>query len=57
MAASARLAAMACPCLAVSGRRGRRLLPKDAPRLELHGWQHGIRLASVLGPPKAAGMG
>ena len=57
MHAPARFALIAASCLGLSGRRGRRLLPNAAPRLELHGWQLGTRLASVLGPPKTAGMG
>jgi hypothetical protein len=57
MRAPARFALIAASCLGLSGRCGRRLLPNAAPRLELHGWQHGTRLASVLDPPKAAGTG
>jgi hypothetical protein len=57
MPASARFAAIACRCLAVSGRRGRSRLPNAAPRELLQQWQHGTRLASVCGPPRAAGTG
>jgi Tfp pilus tip-associated adhesin PilY1 len=57
MPASARFAAIACRCLTVSGRRGRSRLPNAAPRELLQQWQHGTRLASVCGPPRAAGTG
>lgn len=55
MPASAGFTAIARRCAAVSGRRGRSLLPNAVPRLELSCWQHGTRLASVCGPPRAAG--
>jgi hypothetical protein len=55
--APARFALIAASCLGLSGRRGRLRFPKLAPRELLQDPQAGTRLASVLGPPKAAGMG
>jgi hypothetical protein len=53
MPASARFTAIARRCATVSGRRGRSLLPKLAPMLELQCWHAGRRLDRSCVPPIA----
>jgi hypothetical protein len=45
---------MACRCLAVSGRRGRSLLPTEAPAEELHREHAGRKLDRSCEPPRTA---